>query len=114
MKTFYLAAMLLGTLIPWFFFTSFFMQHSFDLSLFITQLFGDNAAAGFSSDVLISIVVFLIWSYRDAKRFHVRLWWMVLLACCSVGLSLALPLYLYLRETNYPSNDFSSSISDCS
>ena len=44
------------------------------------------------------IVVFLIWSWRDARARGVARWWLVLPATCLVGLSLSLPLYLYLRE----------------
>ncbi|WP_353954275.1 DUF2834 domain-containing protein [Brevundimonas diminuta] len=55
-------------------------------------------SSGFSADVLISIAVFLVWSWRDASRNHVSRWWLVLPASCLVGLSLSLPLYLYLRE----------------
>jgi uncharacterized protein DUF2834 len=98
MKTFYLAAAIVGTVVPWLFFGMYFADHGVDVVGFIRSLFTNGAAGGFSADVLLSIGVFLIWSWRDAKANDVRPWWVVLPASCFVGLSLALPLYLYLRE----------------
>lgn len=97
-KQFYLVAALVGTVVSWFFFWGFFATEGVNIPLFVSSLFVNGAAAGFSADVLISIVVFLVWSYGDAKRHHVPRWWLVLLSSFTVGLSLALPLYLYLRE----------------
>ena len=98
LKTFYLCSAIVGTIVPWLFFASFFRENGIDIPLFIVSLFENGAAGGFSVDVLISIVVFWVWSYVDAKRNGVVRWWMILPASLTVGLSLSLPLYLYLRE----------------
>ncbi|WP_313575166.1 DUF2834 domain-containing protein [Brevundimonas sp.] len=97
-RHFYLAMAVVGAIVPWLFFGSFFFDNGPDAPLFLRSLFANGAAGGFSADVLISIVVFLVWSWRDASRNHVNRWWLVLPASCLVGLSLSLPLYLYLRE----------------
>lgn len=97
-KHFYLAMAVVGTVIPWLFFGSFFVLQGLDIPLFLQSLFANGAAAGFSVDVLISLLVFWVWSWRDARQHNVTRWWLVLPASCCVGLSLALPLYLYLRE----------------
>ena len=96
-KNFYLICAILGTLIPWLFFGQFFATEGFDIPLFVRSLFANGAAGGFSADVLISIVVFFVWSYADAQKHKIKNWWWVIPAGCTVGLSLALPLYLYLR-----------------
>jgi hypothetical protein len=98
MKRFYLAAAIIGTIIPWAFFLTFFSQEGPDLPRFVSSLFVNGAAGGFSADVLISIGVFWLWSYHDSRRHRVARWWVVLPAGALVGLSLALPLYLYFRE----------------
>ena len=54
--------------------------------------------AGFSADVLISSLVFWIWSYGDSKANKVGNWWVVVVLNLVIGLSCALPYYLYLRE----------------
>ncbi|MCS3778459.1 DUF2834 domain-containing protein [Tsukamurella ocularis] len=99
MRWFYLPMMAIGTVVPWAQFGGFFAAEGLDLPLFVTSLFPNGAASGFTADVLLSIVVFLVWSSTDAQRVGVRRWWLVLPATCLVGLSLSLPLYLYLRET---------------
>ncbi len=97
MKTFYILAAILGTIIPWIFFAQFFAQNGLNLPLIVQSLFINGAAGGFSADVLISIVVFLVWSFVDSKKYQIQNWWLVLPASFMVGLSLALPLYLLLK-----------------
>ena len=97
-KNFYLATAVIGTVVPWLFFGSFFSSHGPDIPLFLQSLFANGAAGGFSADVLISIFIFWVWSWRDAAEHSVARWWLVLPTSFFVGLSLALPLYFYLRE----------------
>ncbi len=99
-RHFYLVMAVLGTAIPWLFFGSFFALNGFDIPLFLQSLFVNGAAAGFSADILISIPIFWVWSWRDARKNNIGGWWLVLPASFCTGLSLALPLYLYLRERN--------------
>lgn len=97
-RNFYMAMAVVGTVVPWMLFGSFFALNGPDIPLFLQSLFANGPAGGFSADVLISILVFWEWSWRDAAKHAVGHWWLVLPASCFVGLSLALPLYLYLRE----------------
>ena len=98
LKKFYLISAIVGAIAPWSFFAWFFAAEGIDTPLFIESLFGNGAAAGFAVDVLISAVVFLVWSYNDSKKLNLRRWWILLPATFLVGLSLALPLYFYMRE----------------
>ncbi len=98
MKNVYLLLAIVGAVVPWFFFGSFFLINGIDVIAFWEGLFSEESAAGFVVDVLLSIMVFLVWSYRDAQSKGIKNWWVVLPAIGCVGLSLALPLYLYLRE----------------
>lgn len=97
LRAFYLIMCVIGTVIPWAFFGSFFAANGFDVPLFVRGLFANGAAGGFSADVMISIAVFWVWSFHDSRQKGLRQWWLVLPAGSLVGLSLALPLYLYLR-----------------
>lgn len=98
LKRFYLIGAIIGTIVPWLFFASFFAAEGLNIPLFVQSLFVNGAAGGFVADVLISIVVFLVWSYADSQMLGVRHWWLVLPASFLVGLSLSLPLYLYIRH----------------
>lgn len=99
-RNFYLLMAMAGTLIPWVMFGFFFTDNGPDIPLFLQSLFVNGAAGGFTADVFISIIVFWVWSWRDAVNNQVKRWWLVFPASFFVGLSLALPLYLYLRERN--------------
>jgi hypothetical protein len=47
MKTLYLLAAILGTLVPYFFFVPFLMKHGIDIPLFVDQLFANRISAFF-------------------------------------------------------------------
>ncbi len=97
-RWFYAIAAVAGTVIPWFFFGSFLADEGFGLVGFVEALFENGAAGGFAADLLITASVFWIWSYRDAKVTGVERWWLVVPATLFIGLSLAIPLYLFWRE----------------
>ena len=88
---------IIGTVVPWLFFAGFFATEGLNIPLFVQSLFVNGAAGGFSADVLISILVFMVWAIVDARQNQVKRWWLILPATFLVGLSLSLPLYLYLR-----------------
>ncbi|WP_305986359.1 DUF2834 domain-containing protein [Roseibium sp. MMSF_3544] len=98
MKTLYLAAAIFGTLVPWLFFAGFIAENGVSLPLFVAEVFATRPATGFAADLLICCAVFWIWSWRDARENAVPGWWLTLPAVWLVGLSLALPLYLWMRE----------------
>lgn len=98
MKYVYLAAALLGAVVPYVFFTRFFASGDATLGTFTGQLFATAPAGGFTSDLLITSCVFWVWSYDEARRRGMRGWWGYVVANLAVGLSFALPLFLYVRE----------------
>ena len=96
-RPFYLAMMVVGTVGPWYFFSGFIGAYGVDLMAFLSALFANGAASGAMTDLLISAFVFWVWSFADARREGVGNWWLVVPATLAVGLSLALPLYLWMR-----------------
>lgn len=98
MKRFYLVMAVVGTVVPWVFFAQFLAAEGLDLPLFAQSLFINGAAGGFSADLLITALVFWVWAYGDARKNGVTRWWVIVPTTMTVGLSLALPLYLWLRE----------------
>lgn len=91
--------MIVGIVVPWYFFSGFIAQHGLALDGFLAALYANDAAGGFSSDIFISATVFWVWSYCDGQKLKVQHWWLVLPATLFVGLSMALPLYLLMRHT---------------
>jgi len=68
MKTVYLSLALLGAIVPYVFFIAHFQTKGLGLGAFVSALFVNGAAGGFTSDILISSVVFWIWLLRSGAR----------------------------------------------
>lgn len=98
MRSFYLLMAVIGTIVPWIFFAGFFSANGLDVPGFLGGLFVNGAAGGISADVILSSAVFWAWSRGDALKKGVGNWWILIPATVLVGLSLALPLYLWMRE----------------
>ena len=98
MRNVYLVVAAVGAVIAWSFFGPYFLAHGPDIPGFVGSLFVNGAAGGFAADLLMSIGLFWVWSFLDARRHGVRHWWIVLPTASFVGLILAMPLYFYLRE----------------
>jgi hypothetical protein len=97
-KSIYLALALIGLLAPYCFFFKFLNANGFDIPLMINQLFANNISTFFAVDLIISVIVFWIYMIPEANTLQMKNWWLYILASLTVGLSFALPLFLYFRE----------------
>lgn len=104
-KRSYLFLAVIGFIGPYYFFISFLMAHGLDAGLFIQQLFGTRISALFAVDLLLSCVVFVRYLGQEAARCSMKHEWIYLIALLTVGLSFALPLFLYVRESHLKTND---------
>jgi Protein of unknown function DUF2834 len=93
MKKAYLIAAIVGAVVPFIFFLQFFSEMGADLGTFVAGLFANGAAGGFAADLLITSTVF--WAYMFARSEGPRPWPYVAVNLL-IGLSCALPLYLYM------------------
>lgn len=89
----YLILAILGAVVPYVFFLDFFAAEGLALGGFVTALFANGAAGGFTADLLITSLVFwiVIFSRRDGPAA-----WPFVLVNLTIGLSCALPAYLYV------------------
>ena len=97
-KTLYLALCLAGVLLPYWQFLPWVLQHGLNLPLFARELFANRIGGFFGMDVIVSAVVLLAFTRIESARLGIRRRWLVVVAVLTVGVSLALPLFLYLRE----------------
>jgi hypothetical protein len=97
-KTAYLALCLAGVLVPYWQFLPWVVQHGLNLTLFARELFANRIGAFFGMDVIVSAIVLLVFSRIESARIGIRRRWLVVVAVLTVGVSLGLPLFLYLRE----------------
>ena len=94
----YLVLAVLGFVVPYYFFISFLINYGLHVQLFFKQLFGTPISTFFAADLLLSCVVFMVFAGREASRYSMKRTWLPTIALFTVGLSCALPLFLYLRE----------------
>ena len=97
-KNIYFILALIGLLVPYYFFITFLTGNGLNIPLLIGQLFANNISTFFAVDLIISIFVFWIYMFVEAKRLEMKNSWIYLLTTLLVGLSFALPLFLYFRE----------------
>jgi len=98
MKTVYLALCILGIVLPYWQFVPWVAANGLNMPLFFQQLFANRISAFFGMDVLVSAVALLVFVRSERTRLSGIERWLPLVAVLTVGVSLGLPLFLYLRE----------------
>ena len=91
MRSIFLLLAIFGALVPYYFFIGFFASHGSDLPIFIQGLFANGAAGGFSTDLLITSFAFWLYLWHRQTPH----WWVYVLVNLTIGLSCALPAYIY-------------------
>ncbi|MFY9610019.1 MAG: DUF2834 domain-containing protein [Blastocatellia bacterium] len=99
MKRLYALLCVLGLVLPYYFFIPFLLSNGLDIPLVISLLFGNQISAFFAADVFVSSVVLWVFIYHENRNRRIRQWWLCIVANLAVGVSLALPLFLWLRQT---------------
>jgi Terpene cyclase DEP1 len=97
-KHIYLALCVAGTLLPWAAFLPFLHAHGLDSGEFMHQLFGTPVSSFFGWDVIVSSLVLWAFVFFEGRRLRMHRLWAPVAANLLVGVSLGLPLFLYLRE----------------
>lgn len=98
MKWLYLLLCIAGTLLPLSLFGPWVLDHGLAITLLIGQAFATPVAGFAWMDVLVSAVVVLVFVVVEGRRLQMRFLWLPFLAMFTVGVSLALPLFLLMRE----------------
>ena len=94
----YLLLCLLGTLLPGSQLVPWLLAHGLDLSRFFRDLFANGIGGFFGMDVFVSTAVLWTFVALEGRRLGVRHLWAPVVASLAVGVSLGLPLFLYLRQ----------------
>ena len=97
-KTIYLWLGVLGTVLPYWQFLPFVRESGLDLQLFVAQMFANPVSGFFALDVVVSSLVLWVLVAVEGRRAGVKRLWAPIAANLGVGVSLGLPLFLYLRE----------------
>ncbi|MEZ4416180.1 MAG: DUF2834 domain-containing protein [Gemmatimonadota bacterium] len=95
MRPVYAVLALLGAALPMVFFVRFFSGSAPGDPGFLAAAFANPAAGGLSTDLVISSVTF--WAWMATRRGGPRPWGFIVVNLL-IGLSCALPAYLYVLE----------------
>lgn len=97
-KSLYLVLCAAGTLLPYSQFVPFLQEHGLDLRLLFEQLFSNRIGGFFGLDVIVSSMVLWVLVVIEGRRAGMKHLWAPVAANLTVGVSLGLPLFLYMRE----------------
>jgi len=97
-KNVYLTLTGMGLAAPYWFFIKFLSANGFDPALILQNLFANQITTFFALDLVISILVSWFFMIHEARRLGMKNWWFYIVASLTIGLSCALPLFLYFRE----------------
>lgn len=98
MKRLYLILAILGAIAPYFFFFQFFTNEGLNLGNFVSALFANGAVGGFTADLLITSLVFWLAMFQQRGKGKGPNPILFIALNLLIGLSCALPAYLYARE----------------
>ena len=101
-RTLYLLLAVIGAVVPVIFFIGWIQLHGFDLNRFLMDAFVNDASSGLTADLLISSLVFWVAAFELWRRDQGPIPWPFILANLCIGLSFALPLYLFVRHLTRP------------
>jgi hypothetical protein len=97
-KILYLVLCILGFALPYSQFVPWVIEHGLDMPLVVRELFANRIGGFFGMDVLISAVTLIGFIRSEGGRLKMRSLWLPIVSVLLVGVSLGLPLFLYLRE----------------
>lgn len=104
MRWLYLVLCVAGTILPYVWFAEFLVVHGLDLGLFLEQAISTSITRALTVDLLLSCTAFFAWVFVEGTRLGMRRLWVYVAATLLVGLSLGLPLFLYVRHQKLRAN----------
>ena len=105
MKKTYLSLTIIGTILPNIFVTmegiesGNYLLYTNPIDTF-NGMFANNISSAFVTDLLFIVMLFLVWSYSEAKRNNIKNIALIWIYTFAFGIAGGLPLFLYIRETN--------------
>ena len=105
-KELYLLLSGIGLAAPYTFFLKYLSAHGFEADAILQNLFANQISAFFAMDLVVATVVFWFFVFHESRRLDLKFWGLYVLASAAIGLSFALPLYLYFRERKLDSMIF--------
>ena len=100
----YLFLCVLGVVLPYASFVPWLAQHGLDIGMFVRELLLTRIGTFFALDVVVSAIVLFAFIFTERRALGIRHVWIPVIATFLVGVSLGLPLFLYMRQRHFDSN----------
>lgn len=94
----YLIFCILGTILPYSQFIPFLLNHGLDFQLFFEQLFINRISSFFAIDLIVTSIILWVFVFVEGRKLEMKNLWIYIVSNLLVGISLALPLFLLMRE----------------
>ena len=98
MQWLYLVAAILGTVLPLTQLVPFLTTYGLDIPVFFHQLFQNHVSGFFAMDVIVSSLVLWLFVFSEGRRRSMSNLWLYIVCNVALGVSPALPLFLFFRE----------------
>jgi len=97
-KNIYILFCVLGAVLPLSQFIPWVAEHGLNIPLFLQELFSTRIGGFFGMDVIVSAIVLIYFILFEGRRIQTSYLWLPVAATLSVGVSLGVPLFLYMRQ----------------
>ncbi len=88
-----------GVVATWYFNLQFMAAHDgFSLWAFVEATRANAAASSIANDLIVVVVVFLFWSFLEARRLGMKHWWFFLVFTFVIAIAFTYPMFLLYRE----------------
>ena len=98
MRTVFLILAIIGTILPMYYFVSWFEEFGYDLGAMVEAWNVNDATTGLVYDLTVAAVTLLIWIIYETVTTKRWLNLVAIPATFCIGVSCGLPLYLWLRS----------------
>lgn len=72
----------------------------FSIFTFISDNYVNGASASITNDILVVTLVFLFWSFFEARKLGMKNWWLYIPLTFGIAIAFSYPLFLFMRERN--------------
>ena len=97
MRFVFLTLAVIGTILPMYYFISWFETHGYDLGAMVEAWNVNDATTGLVYDLTVSFAALVIWILYETIQTRRWINLIAIPASLCIGVSCGLPLYLYLR-----------------
>ncbi|BDS11098.1 DUF2834 domain-containing protein [Aureispira anguillae] len=103
MKNLYLALAIIGFILPNIFVLKVGIETGnillwTDIPTTLNSMFANDIASAFMTDLFYMVLLFMIWSYQEAKKYKIANYWVTWILTFLFGIAGGFPLFLYLKS----------------